>query len=294
MKRLCSLFIVVALVALTVTGCWSGTPSTPGTVTPVATSTPATGPSVTPTSTTPTEEQVPINVYFSYQEKMQAVQRYAPAGTKAVLRAALDALLQGPTEEEKTAGLTSQIPAGTTLLGLTISDGVAYVDLNSHYDDGGGSLSMFHRIAQVVYTSTQFKTVKSVQFSMNGKRVKALGGEGVIIEKPQTRKMWEEQAPAILVESPAWGGVVTEGSTIKGTANVFEGVFQLQLKDSSGVKLMDVTINATSGTGTRGTWTTTAKLGVTTATAGTLRVFDYSPKDGKPENVVEIPVVFER
>lgn len=297
MKRLLTVCVILTLVALSVAGCAPPTvtptpgPSTTGTGTPPAT--PAVEPSVTPT-TTPAKESVPITVFFSYQEKMQAVQRWAPAGTTAVLREALTALLAGPTAAEKSAGLSSQIPAGTKLRGVSIDAGVAQVDLSREFNTGGGSLSMFHRIAQVVFTASQFDTVKSVRFYLEGKRLDVLGGEGVIIDKPQTRKMWEEQSPAILVTSPGWGGAVSEGTSIRGTANVFEAVFTLQIFDDAGLKLMEATVRASSGTGTRGTWSVKAKLGTTTATRGTIKVFDASAKDGKPQHVVVIPVTFER
>lgn len=305
MKRLSTVLLICALVVLSVAGCSpratgptppTGSPGTTGTPsgTPTPTTTPTVEPSVSPTSTAPTKEAVPIVVYFSYKEKMQAVQRYAPAGTVGVLKAALTALFDGPTKSEKAAGLSSQIPAGTKLRSVRIRGNVAIVDLSTEYDAGGGSLSMFNRIAQVVYTSTQFRTVAAVDFRIEGEKVDALGGEGIVLDGAQTRKDWEDQAPAILVDSPAWGGVLHEGDTARGTANVFEATFQIELKDSAGLKLFSSTVTATSGTGTRGDWTAKTTLGSTTAKKGTLKVFEYSAKDGKPVNVVEIPVVLER
>jgi hypothetical protein len=81
---------------------------------------------------------------------------------------------------------------------------------------------------------------------------------------------------------------------MRGSANVFEATFQVELKDSAGFKLFESTVMASSGTGTRGDWTAAATLGTSDAKKGILKVFDLSAKDGKPENVVNIPVVFER
>src|SRR3990170_252090 len=88
-----------------------------------------------------------------------------------IARAALEQLLAGPTDAEAEAGLHSEIPEGTELLDLAIEDGIATVDLSGEYDDGGGSLAMFTRLAQVVYTLTQFPTVEGVTFELDGEPV---------------------------------------------------------------------------------------------------------------------------
>lgn len=297
MRRFTCALLAVALLVSGLLGCapapgTSGTPSGPPTATPppsAPSSSPAT-PSVSPTSPAPTTQPVDLDVYFIFKEKVQAVHRSAPAGTKGVLKAALVALLAGPTATEKAAGLTSAIPSGTTLRGVTVSGNVATVDLSSKYVSGGGSLSMLLRIAQVVYTATQFDPVDSVRFSVNGKVVSTIGGEGVMVGTPQTRGDWEGQTPAILVEEPAWGGVLREGGTMRGTANVFEAAFRVRLTASGGKVIFDRKVMATSGTGTRGTWSMKVTLYHSIATAGTLRVYDLSAKDGKPENVIDIPV----
>ena len=58
-------------------------------------------------------------------------------GTVGVATAAMNQLLAGPTSAE--AGdrtITSAIPGGTSLRGLTIKDGVATVDLSTEFDSG--------------------------------------------------------------------------------------------------------------------------------------------------------------
>jgi germination protein M len=299
MKRITCTLLALALAAVAVTAC----APTPKAVSPAApplsgTSTapaaPAPQPSVSPTSTTPTRAAVGITVFFAHDEKMQAVQRWAPAGTEGVLRAALTALLAGPTKEEKAAGLATQIPPGTRLRDVTIRGNVAVVDLTSKFSSGGGTLSMTNRLAQVVFTATEFKTIAAVAFRINGHVVTVFGGEGIALDHDQTRSDFEGATPAILVDSPAWGGPITEGATMRGTANVFEATFKVQLRDSYGTLLFDATVKASSGTGTRGVWSAKATLNHSIAKTGALKVFDASAKDGKPENVIEIPVVLKR
>lgn len=103
------------------------------------------------------------------------------------LRGAYEALLAGPSEGERALGLTSEIPAGTTLRGLAVAGGVAVVDLSGSLERGGGSSSMQGRVWQIVYTGTQFSGVSRVRILIDGQSRRALGGEGLIIEEPIVR-----------------------------------------------------------------------------------------------------------
>ncbi|HKX17423.1 MAG TPA: GerMN domain-containing protein [bacterium] len=117
-----------------------------------------------------------------------AVRRRVPEGPEEALAAeALRALLDGPMRAERSHSLTSEIPSGTVLRSLTLSGGVATVDLGVTFAQGGGSSSILARVWQVVYTATQFPDVSSVQFLIGGRRVAALGGEGLMIGAPMRR-----------------------------------------------------------------------------------------------------------
>ena len=61
----------------------------------------------------------------------------------------MEELLAGPTAQESAWGFTSEVPDGTSLLGISIEGGTARVDLSGEYDSGGGTLSMTMRLAQV-------------------------------------------------------------------------------------------------------------------------------------------------
>ena len=204
-------------------------------------------------STTVAAETMTMSVYFTRAEKMAAAHRVIPK-TLETGKAAVLALLEGPTAEETAAGLVGAIPQGTRLLGLTIKNGVATVNLSKEYESGGGSLSMFMRIAQVVFTLTQFPTVSKVSFQLEGQPVTALGGEGIILDHPMGRADYEDMAPAILVESPAVGDTVTSPVHVTGSANTFEATFMADLLDANGQVIAEKQVMATSGTGTRGTF----------------------------------------
>jgi len=156
---------------------------------PQAETTSEIGPTSTGTGTVPTS--ISLLVWFARGERLFPAQR-THAATPRVATAALEALLEGPTRRERASGVTTAIPAGTRLLGVSIRNGVATVDLTSEYESGGGSLSMQVRLGQVVYTVTQFPTVKAVLFELDGTPVDVFSGEGIVLDHPVGRSDYKD------------------------------------------------------------------------------------------------------
>jgi hypothetical protein len=294
MKRLIGFVIGLGLVAAGCAGhgaqivrpAGGGSPSaSPSTPTPSATKTPHTNPS----ASTGSSGSVTYEVWFTYGEHLFVTERTQPF-TVAVGRAALTALLAGPSNAERSAGVGTTLPAGTKLLGLNIEDGVATVDLSGSYDDGGGSLSEGIRLAQVVYTITQFPTVQGVTFELDGKPVDTFSGEGIVLDHPQTRADWDEMLPAVLVESPIVDQRVSSPVTVSGTANVFEATVSIRILDANGHVIAESTTTATCGTGCRGDYTAKVGYSVDHDQRGTVMVYESSAKDGSALNVVKVPV----
>jgi germination protein M len=257
-----------------------------------ATSSPTTTEIVTTTTTeatTTTTDSMVVSVYFARDEKLAVAHRIVPK-TTATGKAAMLALLEGPTPDEKQVGMSSSIPAGTRFLGLDVQNGVATIDLSKEYESGGGSLSMATRLAQVVYTLTQFASVTRVTFQLDGQPVNVFGGEGIVLDKPVGRSAYEELTPAIMVESVGVGDNVKSPLLVWGTANVFEAVFKIDVVDWDGRIIAEQTVHASSGTGTRGAFDISVPFAVDKPGRGSLIVFSQSPKDGSHANVVEIPV----
>ncbi len=303
-----ALSVVVVLVMGLVPGCAKRQTPTP-TPTPV---TPTPTESVTPTKSvtskepvTPTEPVLPIlkttqvRLYFIRGEYLgvagRKVQVGVPAGgasptVQSRAKAAMTALLAGPTAQDKGFGLGTTIPAGTKLNGVKLSGHTATVDMSSKFESGGGSLSMLLRVSQVVYTLTQFEGIDRVAFKLDGKSVSSIGGEGIIVSPPVTRADFEGQAPPILVESPVPGQSVKSPIIVSGSANVFEAQFNLEVKDPTGAVVTSRSIKATSGTGTRGTFKAKVVFESSKTGTGTFVFFDLSEKDGSRIDVIKIPV----
>lgn len=246
-------------------------------------------PTASPSGSSATGSATTVRAYLIHNGKVAPVAR--PAAGPAVATAAMKGLLSGVTAAEKAAGFTSDVPASTALLGVSVTGGVATVDLSAAFASGGGSQSMQARIAQVVYTLTQFPTIKTVRFSLDGAVVTAIGGEGVSVNPPQGRGDWESFTPAILVESPLPNTEVGSPITVTGTANTFEASYQYRLLGPTGKVVTKGSGMATSGSGTRGTFSQTIAYAAGTAGQATIEFYSLSAKDGSEENLYRVPVV---
>src|SRR5215207_8970260 len=103
------------------------------------------------------------------------------------LERALRALLAGPTPCERATGVTSEIPAGTHLLGVDVEAGTATVDLSPDFAAGAGTRSLRRRVQQLVRTATELPGVARVRLRLGGVPVVTLGSSGLLVSGPLTR-----------------------------------------------------------------------------------------------------------
>jgi germination protein M len=232
----------------------SASPSTtPATASPAS-------PSPLPTPAPSIPPKLHVNVYFSASGDaygLIAVDREIDA-TPAVATAAMRELLAGPTAEERSgryrgrAGrftpLTTEIPTTAELLGVKIANRVATVNLSRAFRSGdigpeagperpiaGDDVgSWAFRLAQVVYTLTQFPSVDRVRFQLDGKAAEAIEGhEATGIDAPGRDAYWDQLWP-LMIEKPAWGG--HPGTTtlrLAGRTLFPDGRFQVAVVDGA-------------------------------------------------------------
>jgi spore germination protein GerM len=91
---------------------------------------------------------------------------------------------QAPPEVE----LSSAIPANTKVLSATSQDKQIRINLSQEFTSGGGSASMQGRIIQVLYSATSLEPDAKVYLSVEGQPLSYIGGEGLEIPQPMTRK----------------------------------------------------------------------------------------------------------
>jgi immunoglobulin-like protein involved in spore germination/sporulation and spore germination protein len=194
-----------------------------------------------------------LRLWFLRGNELAPVQVSVPA-TPAVATAALQRLLAGPPSGYRTA-----IPRGTRLERIAVSGGRASVLLSAdrltHSAEG-----------QIVYTLTQFATVTSV--------------DGGPFAAPEGRTDFTDltSRSPIFVARPVRDSAVSSPVRASGSADVFEGTFAVDVW-SGGRRVRTQTIQATSGTGTRGTWSASIRV-----PSGPAKLVFYEPsaEDGTP------------
>ena len=222
-----------------------------------------------PTTTEPQPRNVTLRLYFLREDQVVPIAR--EVRTASMAKAALRALIAGPKAGERSdLGLDTAIPAGAKLVHVALEGGVARVRLRGDYSDAA--------LAQVVYTATQFPTVRAVE--IDGRRL--------------ARADFEDLTPSILVESPLPFDHVRGRVVARGTANTFEATFAYELTDADGRTLASDFVTASSGSGARGTFDFTVPFSVDRSGLGTLSVFERSAENGKRIHIVQIPLYLDR
>ncbi|MBO7516509.1 MAG: GerMN domain-containing protein [Spirochaetia bacterium] len=107
--------------------------------------------------------------------------------TGSPLQAVMDVLLEGATPDELNQGYLSLIPPGTKLKSIRVSDGIATMDFSEEFMfNTFGPEGMKNQLKQIIYTASEFPTVKAVQFLIDGKKVDYIS-EGVKTKEPLTK-----------------------------------------------------------------------------------------------------------
>jgi spore germination protein GerM len=92
------------------------------------------------------------------------------------------------TDKPPESELYSAIPANTKVLSATTKNKEIRLNLSKDFTKGGGAASMQGRIIQVLYTATSLEPDAKVYLSVEGKALKYIGGEGLEVPQPMTRK----------------------------------------------------------------------------------------------------------
>ncbi|WBB69464.1 Gmad2 immunoglobulin-like domain-containing protein [Micromonospora sp. WMMD812] len=227
-----------------------------------------------PTTSSATVGTINLELWFVRDGRLTPTRRTRPS-TVATSRLALTELIAGPTRAEAAAGLTTLVPTGAEPVG--VADGVVTVRLATV---AGDPAARRLRQAQVVWTLTQFPTVRRVRFDPP-----AEGADG-----PVGRADYADLLPPIVVTSPAIGQRISSPLTVTGTADVFEATVSIRLLDAGGREIATTFTTASCGSGCRGDYRTPLTWRVAGEQRGRLEVYEVSARNGSRINVVTVPV----
>ena len=134
------------------------------------------------------EEILPINVFFiatndKGEEVYRAVKRNYNSADGELINFAVQQLLAGPTNYEKSKGIYSEIPQNTFLISIEAQSDRYIVNLSKEFEMGGGSDSLYKRLYQLIKTVNKNSDLP-VYLDINGKQVNVVGGEGLSLKQP--------------------------------------------------------------------------------------------------------------
>lgn len=118
------------------------------------------------------------------------VQREVPS-KRNKLEFAIEELIKGPNVIEKSKGAYSEIPKGTKILSIKSTPKKIIINLNSDFQYGGGTDSIYSRMMQLIKTAINNSKNKNIYLYLDGKEVNTIGGEGIMITQPLNEKSLE-------------------------------------------------------------------------------------------------------
>lgn len=129
-----------------------------------------------------------VTVYFLGMDKndtgiFKKVKREVPQG-QSKLKFALNQLMNGPSQYEKSVGVYSEIPKNVKILGIVESSNKIIIDVSGNIQTGGGADSIYSRMKQFIKTALANSPKKPIYLYIDGKQAEVLGGEGIMISQP--------------------------------------------------------------------------------------------------------------
>ena len=135
------------------------------------------------------KQKVYVNVFFigqnaNKEEVYKAVNReYDEETDGSQIKFAIQSLISGPKSEEKAKGVYTEIPSDTRIISINETPAEVIINLNSAFEEGGGTESLYKRLYQIIKTAKR-NTKKPVYLYIDGSKAEVIGGEGIMITQP--------------------------------------------------------------------------------------------------------------
>lgn len=210
------------------------------------------------------------------------------------------ALLAGPLGEDVELGLHTSLPSDARLRSLDVVGSEIIADFSKEFTVGSDPIEAQARLAQVVYTLTQFPTVQSIEILIEGEPEATMGASGVVIKAVLSRADfefggdYETFAPTVLIESPRPGQQSAgNGVEVSGSAFTFEAAVYLEALAATGEVMAPETYFMADRIDENMKGTFSVWLDFESDLLGdiTLRAFDISAESGEAVGVTEVPII---
>jgi spore germination protein GerM len=145
----------------------------------------------------PTQTQAPsreFTVYFTQGGRLVPSMRRAGADLP-VAEAAIRALIEGPTPQELSSGIATELPPSVNLLAVDIASGTATIDLGGEFQEPATPERIALRVAQVTWTLTEIPGVGEVAFAIDGEAVAVTIDDGTTVDRPVSRSDFASFTP---------------------------------------------------------------------------------------------------
>lgn len=252
---------------------------------------PTTPPTVPVSTTVTPEPAVPTNVTLYFVDGAGAVTPTAHVVDAAPdahskIAASLEALFGGVTSDDEAIvpGVTSAIPAGTSLPSLTTDltdSAVGTVEVAVGDQFAGVDRTA---IAQIVYTVTQFAGIDTVSI-VDATGDPVVVADGTVLDQPLTRADLVDTLPPVFLDWPPINGVVSSPFTLTGVATNVEGELGYELVDTNGTVIAAGFIGNACGADCSEGFSAEAAYELNQVDVGSLAVFTTAP-DGTRSNEV--------
>lgn len=150
--------------------------------------------SSTTTSMVPVASSSRVTVFLVSSDRLVKAERVvvAPASVEKVVKA----LVNGPSETERSLGLASAVNPATTVVSATMeATEIVTIDLSGDFEVGTTTQQIIVALAQIVFTATELEGVTGVRFSIDGERRQVPTGDGTLTSAPVGRVAYASYAP---------------------------------------------------------------------------------------------------
>jgi spore germination protein GerM len=236
----------------------TATATTPAPTTP----TPTTKPPTTQPSNTAKPSTATVPVYYLgtndklYREYHSTA--VGTSGTAAKVRAAISLMLDGRTAFDP--DYSSQWPASASVRSVSVTGGVATVDLHgatvNGYDPAGNRAAL----QQLIWTATAFPGGGGVRLLFDGAARTTLWASRQPVAGVLHRAAAVDALAPVWVIDPQQGAVSGGSVTVHLAGIVFEGAIQIRVRTIAGTQVVRQPVQLTVGAPTQGTATVTLHL----------------------------------